>query len=208
MHNRKVQTGFTVVELLVALAVTSVILSAVATLAFAMSTASRDSEDAAFVQTELRTATLRFVELIRNCRMICAAPGDDLVVWKSDDNNDESINLNELVYIERGSAHNVLRTGQFSEPTNPRIAFSSLRLAGTESDLAARYTRRDVTLIRSCSNVQFTWDQAPPWTRRLVVSFDLAEDQVVHHYEVQAAVLGSAANLLNTGATDMVTDDD
>jgi type II secretory pathway pseudopilin PulG len=208
MHKNRVKTAFTIVELLVALVVTSVVLSAIAALAFAMGTATRSSEDVAFAQTEVRTATLRLVELIRNCRMICAAPGNDLVVWKSDDNGDERINLNELVYIESGSAHSVLQLGQFSAPSNPQVAFTSLSLAATKSSLAATYGQTDVTLIRSCSNLQFTWDQAPPLTRRLVVSFDLTEDSAVHHYQVDVAVLGSAANLLNATATDLVTDDD
>ena len=208
MHKSRVKTGFTVIELLVALVVTSVILSAIATLAFAMSTATRSGEDVAFAQTEVRTAMMQLVELIRDCRMVCAAPGDDLVVWKSDDNGDERINLNELVYIERGPGHNVLQLGRFSGAGNPEVVFNSLHLAATKSDLAAAYTQSDVTLIRSCNNVQFDWDQAPPLTRRLTISFDLTEDYVVRHYQIETSLLGSAQHLLNAGATDLVTDDD
>jgi prepilin-type N-terminal cleavage/methylation domain-containing protein len=207
-NNRRVHTGFTLVELLVALAVTSVILSAVATLAFAMSSATRASEDAAFSQTEMRTATLHLAELIRNCRMICAAPGDDLVVWKSDDNNDGRINLNELVYIERGTTHSFLKLGQFSNAADPCVPFSSLGLTGTKASLATSYGKTDVVLIRSASNVQFTWDPPSPTNRRVVISLDLAQDQAVRHYEVQLTAVGSAANWLNTTATALVTQDD
>ncbi len=209
MHpRRRAQHGFTLVELLVALAVTSVILSAVATLAFAMSTATRDSEDIAHAQTRMRTAALHVGDLIRHCRMICAAPGDDLVVWRSDDNEDELINLNELVYIERGTSHTYLQLGQFSDTANPEIAFNTLGLAGTKSSLATGYGKTNVVLIPSAGNVEFSWDQAPPLTRRLVVSLDLSQDQTTRHYEVDFGLVGSAENLLNTDATDWVTDDD
>jgi prepilin-type N-terminal cleavage/methylation domain-containing protein len=203
MNNTKVQNGFTVIELLVALAVTAVVLSAVATLAFAMSSATRASEDTAFTQTEVRTATLRLAELVRNCCMICAVSGHDLVIWKSDDNQDERINLNEVVYLERGAAHNTLQIGQFSSGIgNPVVAFSSL------AGLAATYGKTDLTLIRSCSEVQFAWDQAPPRTRRLTISFDLTEGDAEHHYEIELRMLGSSAHLLNSDATDLVTQDD
>jgi hypothetical protein len=196
------------VELLVALVVTGVILSAVATLAFAMSSATRASEDVAFAQTQMRTATLHLADLIQRCRMICAAPGDDIVVWKSDDNHDGRINLNELAYIERGTSHNYLHMGLFSNAANPEIAFSSLGLAATKASLISTYGMTDVALLRSAASVQFTLDATPPASRRLVISLDLTEDQAVHHYEMALAMVGSAANLLNAAGTDLVTDDD
>ena len=70
---------------MVGLMVTSIILSAVATLAFAMSSASTAGGDSALRQAELRNATVRLSELIGNCKMICAAPGTDLAVWTADD---------------------------------------------------------------------------------------------------------------------------
>jgi hypothetical protein len=208
MNRRSVRTGFTVAELLVAMVVTSVVLLAVTTLAFAMGSASRAAEDVEAAQAEIRAATVRLMDLIHDGRMICAAQGDDVVVWKSDDNADGLINLNELVYLERDTVHGTLRMCQFSDPANPVVAFSSLSLAATKATLKAGYASTDVILIRSCSGIQFACDQAPPLARRLVISFDQAEDQTTHHYQIDAAVLGSAACLLNAGGTDLVTDDD
>ncbi len=212
MHEKRVPTGFTVIELLVALTVTGLILSAVATLAFAMSSATRASESAAFAQTEVRTATLRLVDLIRNCRMICAAPGDDIAIWRADENNDGLINPNELVYIERGTTHSYLQLGQFSHAADPNVPLSSLSLPGTKEDLAKSYTKNDVVLLHSASNVQFCppdFDEpCPPTTRGLVISFDLTQDLVTHHYEIDLTMLGSAINLIDTASGNLTRDDD
>ena len=100
--------AFTLVELLVALMVMSIILSAVAALAFAMGSANDASDDTSQKQAQLRYATMRISELIRQCRLICATLDDDVVVWKSDYNDDNTIDVNELAYIETGSSNNYL----------------------------------------------------------------------------------------------------
>lgn len=94
--------AFTLVELLMALVVTAVILTAVITLAFAVGVANDSSNDMAQKQAQLRYATLRISELIKHCRLICGTPGNDMVVWKADYNNDGKINPGELIYIELG----------------------------------------------------------------------------------------------------------
>ncbi len=66
MRARKKQRGFTLVELLVALMVTSIIFGAVATLAYAVGTAHDASDDTSQKQTYVRFATLRISELIRH----------------------------------------------------------------------------------------------------------------------------------------------
>ncbi|MEJ2740489.1 MAG: prepilin-type N-terminal cleavage/methylation domain-containing protein, partial [Dehalococcoidia bacterium] len=100
--------GFTLVELLVALVVTSILLAAISTLAFALSSAKEATEDMSRSQSQVRSASLRIRELIRNCNLICAVTDDDIAVWLSDDNNDNKINIGELMYIERGTERNHL----------------------------------------------------------------------------------------------------
>jgi len=102
MRNTRCENGFTLVELLVALVVTSIILAAVATLTYALGSANETSDDTSEKQAQVRYATLRISELIRYCKLICAAPGDDLAVWRADDNADGEINPQELVYLEMG----------------------------------------------------------------------------------------------------------
>jgi hypothetical protein len=223
MRKSKVRTGLTIAELLVALVVTSIILSAVATLAFAMSSATRAAEDTAYTQTEVRTTALRLVELIRNCCMVCAAPAGDLVIWKSDDNANGVIDVNELAYIENDDSRHSVCLWLFNTHDNPSVltalglsagtpVLSTLALANTKANLVSRYQSsgevNHLVILQNCRNVRFSVDQAPPRTRRVTISFDLTESTGVHHYEVQASLLGSAEHLLNAGATDLVTDDD
>ncbi|MFC1781950.1 PilW family protein, partial [Planctomycetota bacterium] len=106
--------GLTLVELLVAMIVTSIVLTAVATLAFAMGTANKSSDDVSEKQAQLRFAALRIQELIRHSRLICSSSDNDLAIWVSDDNNDGQINIGELTYIDTGENGDYIRLCQFS----------------------------------------------------------------------------------------------
>ena len=118
MKTTRYMKAFTLVELLVTMVVTGILLSAVATLAFAMSSASRSSDDTILNEAQLRQTRLRIGELVRTCKLICAAPGNDLAIWQADTNNDGQINVGELVYIERGDGLNTLQLCQFSAGQN------------------------------------------------------------------------------------------
>ncbi len=203
--------GFTLVELLVGLLVTSIILSAVATLAFALSSADRVSGDTAFTQMQLRQATLRICELIGQCRLLCAAPGRDLVVWRADDNGNKQIDVNEVVYLERGANADQLRFCQFSAVGNPSpLSLTELALPATKSQLISNYEERYVPLIPQCGNVVFRFDVPSPVARArlLALSFDLTENNVVHRYEITAALHAWAGHLLNAAGDALVSSDD
>jgi prepilin-type N-terminal cleavage/methylation domain-containing protein len=200
--------AFTLIELLVGLVVTGILLSAVATLAFAMSSAQTASGDTAFKQAQVRQATLYLAELIGHCQLVCAAPGTDLVVWREDTNGDQHINVNELVYVERGPGGNLLRLCWLSSAGNPEITLAELALPTTKEQLLANATGTYVLLLPQCANVQFRWDADPPRTRLLDVSFDLSENQITHRYEVNTALRAWAGHLLNASGTALVSRDD
>jgi hypothetical protein len=195
-------------ELLVGLLVTSILLSAVATLAFAMSSAQTACGDTAFKQAHLRQATVYFSELIGNCRLLCAAPGTDLVVWREDTNGDNRINVNELVYIERGPGLDLLRLCRFSSASNPEKTLAELSLSTTKQELIFNCNGTYVPLIPQCANVQFRWDANPPRTRLLDVSFDLSENNLTRRYEINTALRAWAGHLLNASGTEIVNGDD
>jgi len=120
--------ALTLVELLVALAVTGILLSAVATLAFAMTSASQISDDVLSKQAQLRCTSLRISDLLRNCMLVCAAPGNDIAVWQADNNGDGRINLNELVYVERGDGLDILQLSQFDATETLSVTLPELSL--------------------------------------------------------------------------------
>ncbi len=204
--------GFTLIELLIGMLITSIILSAVATLAFALSTASMAGGDTAVKQTQLRQTTLRINDLVGTCRLLCAAPGNDLVVWRADDNADGQINVNELVYLERGEACTLLRLCQFAAAGNPPVALSDLALAATKAQLQASGSPTYTPLIPACKNVQFAFHPVPPpltYANCLMISFELTENGVDHRYEIVTALRSRAAHLLNpTGDALVARDDD
>jgi prepilin-type N-terminal cleavage/methylation domain-containing protein len=207
-RNRK---GFTVVELLTGMLITSILLTAVAALAFALSVASTASSSTAATQAQLRQTTVRLNDLIGTCKLLCAAAGNDLVVWRADDNADKQINLNELVYLERGDGCNLLRLCQFTAAGNPHVLLSDLTLAGTKAQLLSNYAATYTPLIPQSKNVSFAFSPAVPVTgaKCLTVSFTLTENGVDHRYESVIALRSRAANLLNaTGDAMVVMDDD
>jgi len=204
-ERRVTSHGFTLVELLVALVVSSLILTAVATLAFAMSSATKSTDDTSSKQAQVRFATLRISELIRQCRLICGTPGGELALWRADDNGDGQINVNELVYIERGTDKNYLRLCEFTAP-NTQVSLSQVQTLNPDA-----YTVRRVTLIPECSNVEFYLDNpADPVSRakRITITFNLAENNIIHQYQISAALRSWAGNLLSADGKSIVNDDD
>jgi hypothetical protein len=207
-HNK----AFTVIELLVGLQITSILLAAVATLAFALSTASMASGDTAVKQAQVRQATLRIGDLLGTCKLICAAPGNDLLVWRADDNADNQIDLNELVYIERGETCNILRLCQFTSADNLPETLGNLALASTKSQFLSSCSVMYTSLIPQCKDVAFAFYPVPPPLTRttcLMVSFTLTENGADHRYEIVTALRSRAGHLLNkTGDALVATDDD
>jgi prepilin-type N-terminal cleavage/methylation domain-containing protein len=203
MRDARRKCGFTLVELLVALVVSSLILAAVATLAFALGTANDASDDTSLKQAQVRFATLRIAELIRHCRLICGTPGNDLAVWRADDNGDGRININELVYIERGTEKIYLRLCEFPSSDTSVVSLSDIETLAPDS-----YSVTRVILIPECSNVEFQLDVAPPRSQFVTISFDLAENNTTRHYQICTGLRSWAGNLLNDTADGLVSDDD
>jgi len=197
------RTGFTLIELLLALIVTGIILTAVTTLAFAIGTANDTSDDIIKKQAQVRFATLRISELIRNCKMICGTPNGDLAVWRADDNTDGQININELIYIERGAGTDYLRLCEF-----PAFDSSVVNLSDIQTLSTGGYSVTYIPLIPVCSNVQFSLDASPPYSKLVSISFEVFENGIAHQYQINAALNSWAGNLLDTGGNNIVSDDD
>jgi len=203
MRDTRYKKGFTLVELLVALVVTGIVLAAVATLAFAMGAANDVADDSSQKQAQVRCATLRISELIRHCKLICGTPGGDLAVWRADDNGDGQVNINELVYIERGTGRDYLRLCEFPSSDTSLVNLSDIDTLST-SDYVVTY----VSLVPQCSNVEFGFDVAPPNSRFVNIVFDVLENDIVHQYQISAVLRGWAGNLLDGSGNNIVSDDD
>ena len=205
-HNHK---GFTLVELLIALMVTSIVLSAVATLAYALGTANDATDDKAEKQAQVRYATLRISELIRHCKLICGTSDNDLAVWCADDNDDGEINPTELVYLEAGQNRNYLRLLEFPSAASWPIPLSNIRSGTAKQELILLCDERRTALVPECSNVQFLGlDAVVPRSKFAGISFDLVENDVVRQYQITAALRGWAGHLLDADGDSILSDDD
>lgn len=194
--------GFTFVELMVALAVSAIILAAVATLAYAVGAANDAGDDTAWKQAQLRYATLRISRLIRYCKCIREID-HDLAVWRADDDGDGEINIEEIVFIEADPATHCLRFVEFSahdgfkDNSFGRGEFKHgaiMPWAKKKCDLI--YT----VLVPECSNVEYLLSLDDKFAS---VSFDLVENGQNRHYQISATVRGWAGNL-----ADLYGDDD
>jgi prepilin-type N-terminal cleavage/methylation domain-containing protein len=200
--------GFTLVELLIALVVTSIILTAVVTLAHALGTVNDASDDTSQKQAQVRYVTLRISELIKHCKLICGAPGDDLCIWRADDNSDGKINPTELVYIESGPGRTYLQLLDFTWSASWNLTLSETQDINTKDALIVVCDERRMMLVPECSNVRFAFGEAPPMSRLVSISFEVYEDGIERQYQINASLRGWAGNLLDESGVSIVSDDD
>jgi len=210
MQDTRCKKGFTLVELLVALMVSSIVLAAVATLAYAMSSANDSTDDTSRKQAQVRYTTRKISDLVRHCKLICFAGPDDFTVWRGDDNADGQINASELVIIESGSNGEYLQLCDFPvDGAGPEVALSDIRAYSTNwwSSLGIRRT----VLIPECRYVRLdVWpeDVLAVECRFVNISFELRENGFWRQYEISAYIRGWAGNLLNEAGDGLVGDDD
>ncbi|MHC4694841.1 MAG: PilW family protein [Planctomycetota bacterium] len=200
--------GFTLVELLLALIVAGIVSAAVVTLAFAVSTANDVTDATSRTQAYVRYTTFRISELIRHCKLICAMPGDDLAVWRADDNGDGQINPRELVYIEMGTERDYVWLLEFPSAENWRVTLSSILGGTAKHELMLICDERQIKLVPECSNAQIVLDSSPPWSKMVSLSFDLVEHGIVRQYQINTALHSWSGHLLNDSGDVINSDDD
>jgi prepilin-type N-terminal cleavage/methylation domain-containing protein len=212
LNNKSNKNGFTLAELLVALMVTAIVLGAVGSLAYAMSSAKDASDDTSLKQAQVRAAAMRITELVHNAKLICGMPTDAIVIWRADTDSNKKINSDELVYIQSNAARNKIQLVQYNRPVLFNTAFM---LAGIQSgvaksvlDMACQKTTVD--LIPQCSDVVLVVDNAaiPQKSKLVRIKFTITENNSPRTYEFCATVESPAFNLLTSGNIIVSSDDD
>lgn len=100
MKKRRGQNGFTLVELMIALMVSSIVLSAVAVLANAATAASKVTDQMGRYQSQLRMVSSRVTDLIRRANRVTIALPGEFTLWH-DLNADGLATNDELTRIAR-----------------------------------------------------------------------------------------------------------
>ena len=204
-HNKN-RAGFTTAELLVALSVCAIVFTAVASLAFAIGSANRYSEERSDHQMALRCATVRITDLVKRSIMAFATPDGSIALWTGDNNNNGRINGSELVYIETDAAGEVLRLLDFPGQSQS-VTIGEIEAGTAKTDLINNTDERYINLLPECSNIRLTLDDSDTFVNIL---FDLTENNTTTPYQICAALRCSADHLLNpaTGETHGLGDDD
>ena len=209
-HDNKLRiTGFTIIELITSLMISFIVLTAVVTLAYALSSAYNSTSNMNEKQAKIRYTSLRISELIKHSKIICDASSYELVIWREDDNNDNQINVSEIIYIETGGGR-YLRLLQFNPPSSYDLTLPLflIRSGYLKAYLIYRYSETYTTLLEECSNMSITIDRYPPYTQLVNISFDIEENQQIRTYQISSALRCNMSNLISTYGTLSKTDDD
>jgi len=189
MQTNGKKNGFTLVELLVALVITGIVISTVATLAFAFGQARDFSELTSRRQSRIRFTTLKLSELIRNCRLVNFITDEKIAVWRDDENDDEKININELVFIDRGPERNYIKLIEYSDASI--VDFGEVIIPNPG------WNNNTIILIEECTDVEYHVDLAAPETNFLTISFDISEDSGIQHYQLSSRLRCRADYLID-----------
>lgn len=204
--------GFTLVELIIALTVTAMILTSVVSLAYALGTATDAAEDISRDQARIRYATLKLSHLLKNCKLVCAVPGNDLLIWRNDDNSDNLININELVWIMTGPQRDYIKLCEFNSSTNSKKNLIDIRTINQLQQLKNNNNATETMIIPQCIGAEFLFDVTPnPPTRIKLVNLSfrlLDDDGRTQLYQIHAALRCWAGNLLDPAGSAIVSDDD
>ena len=93
------RSGFTLIEVTMAMVVVSVMGLTVAGVAMALSTAQDNSQDYYQCIQTGRVTMLRLQDMFRRARLVTGASDTGLVIWDSDANGDRTINVTELKLV-------------------------------------------------------------------------------------------------------------
>lgn len=116
--------GFTLVELMMALIISSIVLAAVVTLAGATTAANDATVQMGRQQGQLRQMSMRLTDLIRRANLVTTAAADGFQLWH-DKNADGLATVNELTQVARGLDGNTLTIGSQEVYSNCKnISFS------------------------------------------------------------------------------------
>lgn len=134
---RRNQVGFTLVELMLAMAGTAFVALAIAMMMYSVSYGTDDRQDVRVQLVKDTVVTGRMSAAIRESKMILDSDDDYLILWMHDNRSDGLPNLSEIRLIERDSESNELVSHQavFSES----LTAEQLTAADTQYALTSNF---------------------------------------------------------------------
>lgn len=200
--------GFTLAELLVALMVCALLLSAVGTLVYAAGSAKENMDQTGREQAYLRSAMVRVRELIRSSRMVCGGGTGWVALWAGDADGDNVIDADELVYIDSGDFGDCVRIITFEASPAAVVTIAKIASGNMKTQLIANNSPEYLKVVEGCVNVNFDFDTAAPYSRFVSVRFELADYKGADYFSIDAEVMGRGENLLDSSGELLSSDDD
>ena len=179
--------GFTLVEVLVALAITVMISSAIMVLGSAMSNAFNSSDDDSVEMAKLRKFIVDFEYSVENARLVCSQSENMLILWGTEKIKDGKINPCEIkIFIYYPAERKLKRitienSGVYS--TLP-VTIAQIMDANFIAQVKNACVLNEVTILNECYDVSFKSDAAAPWCKFASCGFSLDFKGGRHDFEI------------------------
>lgn len=113
------RTGFTLMEMLLALAVSSMIAITVVMMLAGLASATQEKTDVRRATVKRQVAIVRLGRLLRGAAMVLANGDDHIVLWKGDTRNNGRPDLSELLRVEYDPGAHEVSTYEGMVPLDP-----------------------------------------------------------------------------------------
>jgi prepilin-type N-terminal cleavage/methylation domain-containing protein len=170
--------GFTLTELLIAIMITGIILSAVASLTYAVSRLWAHNGASDQVGHHLDSAAGQVSSAVRGCRVVLHEGASRVGLWGGDLDADGEIDVRELVLIGYQPARQRLVRIQWdASPATAEVSPDAFVGADGWSQVvdAHEAVKKEAVLAEDVTACSFTLDKPPPETRRMTVELTIVQ---------------------------------
>jgi len=182
------------------MSISAIILGAVATLAYALGEANDSSSDTRVKQAQLRSATMRIAELVRNSKLVMGNYANTLVLWR-DTNGNGKVTQEELVFLKTDSTQTGLTLTEYdsTEVIGSAITPTTVQNRTVANQLAIKpVPDTTINIIPTCSHVNFAVNNAViARSKSVTISFDIEINGTTVPYSLQYTLISPAFNLLS-----------
>lgn len=183
MKGRTNRKAFTLAELVLAIAVTSVVGLSVATVASALANAHRQTDTMRDSIQSGRSAMIHVGSAVRKAKLLVAKSADALAIWTGDANSDGAINVDELVLIRYVPETETVESAQVSFPDSmPHdivVALNETKpIVEVDTAVEVKDAMNCATLVEYCSSrvlasdvrsFSIQADVDPPYSRLVLI---------------------------------------